>query len=554
MGHPGLNAFMPLLYCILSVVIICLLVSRFRDKGRWTVLAFFFSALAVCFFTFKEGFIRHDMHEAVATSGLTAMATLAAPILWTIGGVSLRRRNLFRVLAVLLIGSSIWCLSRTYVAFFEPRRLQTDLVKEFPRIWTRAVDGGRWLCHGDSIFDAQNQAAMALIRQEYPLPSLSGSVDMYGLNQLAILDAGLDYRPRPVTPGYHAWTPGLIEINRASLLGTRAPENILLTPGSIDFRFPTMDDGALWPSLLSGYDIVGLTTTDYAVLRRRSEPRPCAMSLISSGTYRRGEEIPVPATDAGAIWVQIKITPTLFGKIGTMLYRSPSVWLKYKTAAGSEGMDRIIPGMCEDGFVLSPYISDVGGFVALAGRASHLPDLTSIAIVLQDTHNPTWWYEPDIEVTFERLIPPLQDLSAYPALEARANLAELARTNTDQFIALSFFSAPDGKIALFSHPPTHMQLLVPPGKRRLHIGYGIRPEAWDKSQGVIYRVSEIAGDGSVHTLWEKELLPATRNGDRGQFYADVSLPLARLSRIMLQTLPGSGIVYDWAYWSDVRFK
>jgi hypothetical protein len=458
-------------------------------------------------------------------------------------------------MAAVLIVMSIGCLARTYYAFFAPdRHLQTDLAGEFPIVWTRAIDAVRWLWQGDAIFDQRNIDTMALVRHDNPLPALSGSVDMYGLNQLAVLDAGLDYQPRPIVPGYHAWTPALIEMNRASLWGARAPDNILLKPDPIDYRFPSLDDGALWPSLLSAYDIVGLTATDFAVLRRRPVPQRCEMTLISAGNYHLKQEIPVPSTATGAIWVQIKLTQAWFGRIGTALYRAPSFWLIYKTTSGIQGKDRIIPGMCEDGFVLSPYISDVGGFIALAGRASHLPEIKSITLELDETHNPTWWYKRDIQVMFKRFVPPLQDLSAYPALDARANLAEMQRTNTDHFIALSFFIAPDGKVALFSHPPTHMQLLIPPDKRQLHFSYGIRPEAWDKAQGVIFRITGIADDGSVNTLWEKELSPTQRPQDRGQFYVDLPLPVSKRSRLMFQTLPAAGILYDWAYWSDPRFK
>ncbi len=417
MGHPGHDSFMVPLFCILSGIAAFLLAARFHDKSRWTVLTLLVTVLMICFFNFKEGFVRHDGHEILATTGLAALVMLAAPILWTIAGVPNRRRNQFRVLAVVLIGLSVGCVDCTYHAFFKPRRLQIDLVKEGPKLWTRAVSAGRWLWQGDRIYDQTNRNVMALVRKENPLPLVSGSVDMYGLNQLAVIDAGLDYRPKPVTPGYHAWTPQLIAINRASLWGPRAPDNIFLKPDPIDQRFPTMDNGALWPSVLSAYDIVGLTPTDFAVLRRRPVPRPGTMTFISAGRYRFDQAIPVPVTKTGAIWVQMKITPTLMGRVGTALYRSPSIWLKFTTANGTEGENLIIPGMCEDGFVLSPYITDVGGFLALAAHSSHMPDVTSIAITVHDTHHPAWWYQPIIQVMFKRFVPPRQDLRAYPAPE-----------------------------------------------------------------------------------------------------------------------------------------
>jgi len=304
--------------------------------------------------------------------------------------------------------------------------------------------------------------------------------------------------------------------------------------------------------LFSRYDIVDLTASGFAELHRRAAPRSYAMTPLSRSIHGFGEAIAVPPVDTGAVWVKIKLTPTPLGRLGTALLRTPEVDLKF-TSFGTTLVRRLIPGMAEAGFVLSPYADDVGDFILLAERPTDLPVVTVFSVEMTQAHARNW-FQPDIQVTFEKLDVPRQDFSSKPALEARANLAEMARTNTDHFALLSFFQRPDGTSALVSHRPTHMQLRVPPEKRRLHFSYGIEQETWNETGGVAYRISVIDRNGGARMLWHRNLSPMTQPSDRGQFDGEITLPDSGVSHVLFETLPSTSPKYDCIYWSDVRFE
>jgi hypothetical protein len=347
----------------------------------------------------------------------------------------------------------------------------------------------------------------------------------------------------------------LLHLNAASLAGPRAPDHVFFTIDPIDYHYPSLADGPLWPELLSRYDLAGFAGDRWLVLDRAPHPRPIVFTPVSSNLYPFGQEIPVPQLPSGSVWTKIEMTPTLFGRLGSTLYRSAEVYLTVKTADGRQFEHRIIPAVAAAGFVLSPYITDAGGFAALLAHRQFPPDVTSITVRVTQTAWPDRWFDPNVRVTFQRLDVQTQDLGNLPAVEARANLAYMSRTNAKNFIDMSFFNAPDGTSALFAHAPTHMQLPGPehPDRRRLHFGYGIKDGAWDKTEGIVFRVTSVNTDSSTTVLWTNTLDPQRRPGDRRHVTADIDVPPG-VQHLVFETLGVTHVLYGWSYWSDVRFR
>ncbi len=99
-----------------------------------------------------------------------------------------------------------------------------------------------------------------------------------------------------------------------------------------------------------------------------------------------------------------------------------------------------------------------------------------------------------------------------------------------------------------------MRLVAPLGSTHLHFSYGIRPEAQDKTNGVIFIITATKTTGSPEVqLFTQTLKPQTVPGDRPQHYTDIPLP-AGCTQITFETRPATTVNYDWSYWSDVRFN
>src|SRR5262249_34379829 len=68
------------------------------------------------------------------------------------------------------------------------------------------------------------------------------AIDALNLDQDAAVLNGLNYKPHPVFQNYSAYTPALQRLN-AEFFKSKPPQYLLWRTGSIDGRFPTLDDG-----------------------------------------------------------------------------------------------------------------------------------------------------------------------------------------------------------------------------------------------------------------------------------------------------------------------
>ena len=82
------------------------------------------------------------------------------------------------------------------------------------------------------------------IANGFERPDEPGRYDVYPIDQTPLLASGLPWTPRPVVQSHSAYTPMLADMNAAHLAG---PDHILLNIGSLDDRYPTLDDGPRWP-------------------------------------------------------------------------------------------------------------------------------------------------------------------------------------------------------------------------------------------------------------------------------------------------------------------
>ena len=245
-----------------------------------------------------------------------------------------------------------------------------------------------------------------LFRTQRPLPLVSGSSDLYTVNLSVLFAHGLKYSPRPVPQSYSAYSPELSELNAAFLRSPGAPDNLFFNLYTLHSKYPAMDDSRSWPTLLTRYDVKGMTFTNgYLLMQRAAHPRSFSLDAATNTIASFGTPTAVPDTSDGPIWVEVDFTKSFGGKLQTLLYKPQELTMTITTRNHNRHTFRIVEGMTRGGFLLSPCILNTESFGWLAytgGRTG--PDEMIVTSVEFGTHSqPNTCYQSEIAVRFYRL-------------------------------------------------------------------------------------------------------------------------------------------------------
>ena len=326
---------------------------RSGGPGWWALPIAFAGALLL---QFKAGFVRADIHVFI-----TVLALLAEGVLLAVSG---GRRPVALLLGGLLVaavpGALLWHAGYVGGA---PTPMFRVL---WPRDLIARLAAIPAVARGDA-FSAAHERRVRDLRGMMAVPSFEGGVDMIGHWQGLLLANRSPYRPRPVFQGYMAYTPRLAAENAAFLTSDAAPRWLLFDVETIDGRFPTLDDAALWPELLSRYRPAG-TVGRYALLERRATPRPWRLVPLGGVDAQTDQPIAVPASDGGPIWARIDVHETLAERLETLLFAGPYQFVDIVFVTNAVWRARLVPAIARDGFLLSPAVGSVAAFVALSNE------------------------------------------------------------------------------------------------------------------------------------------------------------------------------------------
>lgn len=335
---------------------------------------------------FKAAFVRHDGHGFIAGSSLGLIGLLV--FLYD----DTRRASLG-----LSLGLLAWAvIAGTYV----PADVRTVLSTFATAVSDSTSAIAMRVSHPDQVFAAY-RAQKTSLKQSVAFPPLTGTVDIYPTDIGAALASDLDWRPRPVIQSYSAYTPSLAAMNARHLEGPDAPENILFGVGPVDDRYPNLEDGASWLGLLSHYTPKGVTGP-YAILRRTTVNHHARVGgTISADAYPFDTPITLPATVPN-IWATFRFHPLKTGRLLSVAFKRPSLFMDVAFASGEHRRFRMIAGMAE-GFLLSPAIRSADDFLTLAADDEDgLKDAVVQFISLhQDSTYPFWG------TTFDLALAPL---------------------------------------------------------------------------------------------------------------------------------------------------
>lgn len=316
------------------------------QKPRWWLLA---ALMLLMFFIAKGAFVRHDAHALMAGQGLVMLLLL----------LPFPERQ--RVAAsTLLLVFLCWFL-------IDAHHLKSSTESIYGR-WQsnheKLIYGLRYRLQNPNWLAQRQLEAVKKIRQINPFPVLPGTVDIYPWDQSSLIASGNPWRPRPLIQSYSVYNPALAQLNREFLGSDQAAEYLLFNVKNIDKRFPSLADGASWPLILQHYQVLE-TVGEYLLLQRvvnsESVQEP---ALISRTQLALDQWHEVPLTEA-LQWVKLELKPSLVGRLVGFLYKPEPLQIEVKLANQQNKRYRLISGMAEAGFLLSPLVSNQQEFQRL---------------------------------------------------------------------------------------------------------------------------------------------------------------------------------------------
>jgi hypothetical protein len=338
--------------------------ARFRRQDqRWDAVLLAAVVGLLWFVAFKRGFVRHDIHSVSAWQTLAIVGAAYAAMRWA-DPSSRRVRWSLVGLSMAASAVSIFALEQDVRIASVGRNASQALIRQpilaLKEAMEAVVDPVEWR---RSLLERRMQA-FSEIRAAGPLPSVQGSVDVIPNVQSTVLAHGMEYRPRPVFQDYAAYTPRLIEVNRAHYRSAQAAEYVLFGPEAIDNRYPMLDQSTTVNELLTLYDPMELEH-DLLVLKRRAEPLPAVMVNTRESTPTLGEWVSLETIN-GLVMLSVTPSPNLLSRLTAFFFRPPVLALSVRLADGSEHKFRLIEGIARSGFLLSPLVESPLAFAAAA--------------------------------------------------------------------------------------------------------------------------------------------------------------------------------------------
>ncbi|MFM0499357.1 hypothetical protein [Paraburkholderia caffeinilytica] len=327
-------------------------VGRSRGLLGAIAIASFVFYLFVCF---KAGFVRQDMHPRIAAAAFLAAGLSLAPMVPVRQGI-----------VIALVALSGWSVIEHSMPDF-----RRDLVFQRPHdVYKPLFDTLARRITGLDSFPQMFAATKQGIRDKTPLPSITGTADVYPIRMDILFANDIKWAPRPIIQSYSAYTPKLDQLNAEHLIGANAPQNVIFTAIAIDHRLPSIEDALSWRELLSRYSIVdriSLTNPDqnYLHMVRRKAPIPSELTPLADMETSINTPLAVPPSD-GILIAKIDMQPTVLGKIALGLYKLPEVFIELTLTDDRTFRFRYIPSMGETGFVLSPLVQSNNDFLAMA--------------------------------------------------------------------------------------------------------------------------------------------------------------------------------------------
>ena len=349
--------------------------------------------VAGIFLAWKEGFVRADIHISV----FLLYAFLIAGMMPALLRITWEKNFPFLPLTLAMMILPLLPFTQRGAEF---------LVAAKDGLALRVVDTATAV-FAPLQFQHLLEAQLAVYRQEASLPKIAtfvGNQPVDALNcdqDVAILN-GFNYHPHPVFQSYCAHTPELQRLNLDFFNSSAAPEFVLWQYGTIDGRFPTLDDGQVILKLLADYSPA--VKEGRYVLWKREAASERSYSLADPVETQTSAEQWIPIS-ADATWLQVELRETWFGRGRKLFYRGAMPEIDVQLADGRILSYRLPPGNARAGFIINPLL-DSG-----ASLEAQLPGSSKPArVVAARIHINRWCFDDSIRIVMRKI-------EGVPALE-----------------------------------------------------------------------------------------------------------------------------------------
>jgi hypothetical protein len=336
------------LFSSLVAVIIC-----YREKTIPLVFRMFLilSISLFLFTAFKAGFTRHDGHAIAAASSVFALGFLMYTIM--------QQKSLH---FLFILSTCTWL----FICYTYRGADVFNMIKPVQPVYIEAVDGFMLRIKGnDGLKNKYNERMNDIRKQAFKVPALKGTTDMYSYEQGYLLASENNtWSPRPIMQSYSAYNSKLAQMNEAHLTSPKAPNNIIFTMQPIDNRYPALEDGLSWPTIINNYR-PDHTDTGFLFLKQKRitniSPKRKELYTIKC---KVGEDVIIPDTTQ-ALFAEFDIHKTLLGGLSSTLYKPDPIEIFVTLVDGRSFQYRFIPGMAKAGFIFSPLVYSTKEFEAL---------------------------------------------------------------------------------------------------------------------------------------------------------------------------------------------
>lgn len=289
------------------------------------------------FFSFKQGFVRHDQHIITSSTSILFASILSGHFL-----------NDKKILITVIISSLF--LYYTIITYESKPLNDISKIEQYIELPSHIY------ARTDNTAIIKNEIVLKQINNIGNLPTLNGTSDIYSYNQAILITSGNKWNPRPVFQSYSAYTTKMAQINANHLKNSNAPDHIFFRIEPIDNRLPALEDGASWPTLLSRYKPIS-TTKDYIILNKESE-NDAKFQPIHSITAKMNDTIQLGYRFP--IFASIEIRQSSLGQIFSLIFKPSPLIIELETSKTHRY--RFISNMAEAGFILSPLIETTNEF------------------------------------------------------------------------------------------------------------------------------------------------------------------------------------------------
>lgn len=300
------------------------------------------------FISFKSGFTRHYGHAVIAGTSLL-FAALILPFCI--------KSRLLIPLVIYTLGTSYFIESQNGIAFL------VNAPANYSSFWhglTNWFKDPLWM-------QRDYQLALSYLKNQANIPLLPGTTDIYSANQTHLIASGNVWSPRPIFQSYSVFTAAFAQANRHHLETKQSPDSIFFNLQAIDNRFPSLEDGASWPILLSHYHIAKMY--DQFLLLQKSKLAKIQQKKLIKERHVLGELVQLPANNS-LVYVSMDIKPSFFGTIASILLAPATIAINLELTNGSKTSYKLIPSMARSKFLLSPLVENTQDFALLFNEAS----------------------------------------------------------------------------------------------------------------------------------------------------------------------------------------